>query len=134
MDKSIEIYVDGSYKDGIAKYAFIVVENNKEVFRQTGTVESEEGGWQVPGEVAAASEALSYITTHYEEGTAVTICYDYIGIEKWATGKWKANKSYNKAYSEKFRNISTLYKISFRHIKSHSGHKWNDLVDSLIDS
>ena len=57
------------------------------------------------------------------------IYYDYMGIEAWATGAWKANKSATKHYRDYMQ--SSNIKINFIKVKGHSGVLGNERADGL---
>ena len=57
--------------------------------------------------------------------------YDYMGIEKWANGEWKANKVGTKKYAEYYNSIKDKLKVIFIKVKAHSGNKYNEEVDAL---
>lgn len=127
------IYVDGSYSDQLNQYgwSFVVVENGSIVYQKFGTGSNKKylPSQQVGGEVVAVLQALGYaIKKGYKE---VCICYDYVGIEKWATGEWQSKKAIARAYvyylQDKFDNIE----VSFKKVKAHSGNQYNNLADSL---
>lgn len=46
--------------------------------------------------------------------SAIEICYDYLGIEKWATGEWKAKNSLTKKYADFMKENSDKLNISFK--------------------
>ena len=50
----------------------------------------------VSGEILGCLKAIQYAIDHHYE--AICIYYDYEGIEKWATGLWKANKEQTQNY------------------------------------
>ena len=61
----------------------------------------------------------------------MVIYYDYEGIAKWCTGEWKTNKEGTKAYAAFYNSIKDRLNVEFRHVKGHSGDKYNDLVVHL---
>ena len=72
----------------------------------------------VSGEILGCLKAIQYAIDHHYE--AICIYYDYEGIEKWATGLWKANK-------EQTQNID----IYFQKVLAHSGDYYNEVADGL---
>lgn len=62
---------------------------------------------------------------------AVKICYDYMGIEMWATGGWKANKDLTQKYAAFMRESSRRIEITFQKIAAHTGDKYNEEADKL---
>ena len=57
--------------------------------------------------------------------------YDYEGIEKWATGVWKAKNTLTQKYAEYMQRQQNHIKISFRKVKAHSGDYYNEEADKL---
>ena len=131
----IVAYTDGSYNKATGCYGAGVVMFEKEgrplpKFRKKkGTAPDGENGWQVNGEVTAAEIAIEEAVK--AGARSLEIRYDYEGVEYWATGKWKRNKTYTKEYAEFVRKAKEKLTIMFSHVKGHSGDKWNDVADSL---
>lgn len=48
----------------------------------------------------------------------LTIRYDLTGIEKWATGEWKAGRPGTKAYAEFMNSDERRIKLNFEQVKS----------------
>ena len=61
----------------------------------------------------------------------VTIYYDYMGIEMWATGDWKRNKQGTIAYYDYMQSVKNKIKIKFMKVKGHSGVDGNEEADRL---
>jgi ribonuclease HI len=61
----------------------------------------------------------------------VTIFYDYMGIQMWADGSWKRNKSGTIAYYNFIQKSRDKIKINFVKVKAHSNVALNDKVDAL---
>lgn len=135
--KEFVIYVDGSYNRKMRQggWCFLVLD------KESGAILNKQYGSildirlndmrNVGGEIIAALSGLEY--AYQNNATHVTLCYDYIGIEKWITpyGKrWATNNSctsyYQYIFDKKYRNKFT---ISFKKIKSHTGEKYNEIVD-----
>jgi len=127
----VEIYVDGSFSKDIGKFAgwaFVVVQDGVEHFNKNGLTKEEAKSWNVDGEVYATIEGIKYcIDNNIKE---VTICYDYTGIENWATSIWKCKSNISKKYVQFIQDNKDV-KLNFRKIKSHSGDKFNNLADKL---
>ena len=56
---------------------------------------------------------------------------NYIGIEKWALGEWRANKPVSQDYVEAFKKLATKIDVEFVKVKAHSGVEFSELVDQL---
>lgn len=128
-------YTDGSYNKMTGEYGSGVVMFEKDnssvpIFHmKKGRAPEGENGWQVNGEVAAAEIAIEEAIK--AGAKSLEIRYDYEGVEYWATGKWKRNKTYTKEYAEYVRKAGERLSITFSHVKGHSGDKWNDMADRL---
>ena len=57
--------------------------------------------------------------------------YDYIGIEKWYLGEWKAKSTIAIKYQEFARTAKTKINVVFHKVKSHTNNYYNELVDKL---
>ena len=68
------------------------------------------------------------IDNHIEE---IDIYYDYEGIEKWATGLWKANKEQTQNYVKTINDMKKKIDIYFQKVLAHSGDYYNEVADSL---
>ncbi|MDD2370931.1 MAG: ribonuclease H family protein [Firmicutes bacterium] len=129
----IAIYVDGSYRDEVYSYGFVVVDlvRNVGIYEQKGRGTDEEAAKlrNVSGEMKGAMEAMAYcLNNNIKEAT---ICYDYTGIEMWALGLWKRNNIYTQRYYDFFQSRKDRLTIYFKKIKGHSGDIWNERADIL---
>ena len=80
---------------------------------------------EVLGSMAAIEKAL-------ELGLKdLTIYYDYMGIEMWATGAWKCNKKGTAAYRDYVASVRNVIVIRFVKVKGHSGIDGNEEADML---
>jgi len=124
-----EIYVDGSFINGATGYGAVVLDNGKVVDELLGTVDASEVNdtRQVAGELAAVKKALNWCCEHSVD--EVSIYYDYLGIEKWATRQWKTNQPLTKDYA-RFVGECPI-KIHWHKVDSHTGNRWNDRADAL---
>lgn len=125
-------YVDGSYdkSTGMYGYGAVIISDgvNKEFH---GYGRDVDGIWNVAGELAGVQAACRYaLANGYDE---LHVCYDYEGIEKWATGAWKAKKPATKAYADYINNEVTArgLKVTFEKVKAHSGILYNERADKL---
>jgi ribonuclease HI len=123
-----EAYVDGSFMAGLTGFGAVIIKNGEAVTTLSGTVpESMTGMRQVGGELQAVIATIEWC--HANGIAAITICYDYKGIEEWATGGWRTNKAATRMYAE-FMGQTDLA-IVWRKVKAHSGNRWNDVADQL---
>lgn len=83
----------------------------------------------VAGEIEGSKQAIQWAVENKKN--QIKIFYDYIGIEKWANKEWKAKNQLTRGYVSFIENMSNTIVISFEHIKSHSGIKYNEMADQL---
>lgn len=125
-------YVDGSYDHSQLRYAYgcvLVFSDEVVTLNGSGADEDYVSMRNVAGEILGSEQAVLWAL---ENGyKAITIYYDYEGIEKWANGIWKANKLGTQRYkafiAEKRKDIT----ISFQKVAAHSGVKYNEMADRL---
>lgn len=129
----IKVYVDGCYNrnKNIIGWGIVVVDEGKKLFETNGSITdpSLTSMYQVPGEVMATVEAVSYCIDNNIKD--MCIYYDYKGIEDWVTGAWRAKNSFTKSYVEYMSLASRVINFSFVKVKSHSGDYFNDCADRL---
>jgi viroplasmin and RNaseH domain-containing protein len=133
-EDTLYAYVDGSFNDNdnIAGYGLVLVKNNEVVFKDLGAFRSMEmnESKNVFGELRGALKAVELALAN--DFKKITIVYDYIGIECWATDKWKANKALTQDYKQFMQKYMKKIHISFKKVKAHSGQdKFNDMADLL---
>lgn len=122
-----QAYVDGSFLDGNVGYGAVILQNGQEVTRFSGSVEQYTEQRQVTGELQATSLVLKWCQEH--QVGEIEIFYDYEGIEKWATGEWRANNEATQHYAA-ITHESPI-KVIWHKVKSHTGVRWNEIADEL---
>lgn len=127
--KGIEIYVDGSFINGATGYGVVILKDGRVVEELSGAVTDASVAYarQVAGELFAVEEALRWCRRNSVQ--EATIYYDYYGIEKWATGRWKANQELTQKYRDAVR--ASCVEVKWRKVASHTGNRWNDRADHL---
>ena len=86
----------------------------------------------VAGEIYGSMAAMKYAL---EKGIKkLSIYYDYMGIAKWCTGAWKANKTGTRAYQAFYQEVIKKVQVHFVKVKGHSNDKYNDRADHLAKS
>jgi ribonuclease HI len=126
----MDVYTDGSYnkENGRASGAFLIVDKD-EIIYDFSFITFDNGRKNVKGEIEAVLRAINYCKKH--NINSINLYYDYSGIKEWLTGKWRIKDTlvYNFVKQVKDSNI----KINFCKVKSHSGNRFNDVVDALCD-
>ncbi len=125
-------FVDGSYNSAIGVYGyggFLVAGGKKEILQGSGNEPEMASMHNVAGEVLGSMAA---IRRALELGLSeLTIYYDYMGIEMWATGAWKRNRRGTEAYHEYVQSVQGRIQIRFVKVKGHSGVEGNEEADRL---
>src|ERR1700754_3142482 len=124
-----QMYVDGSYLNSATGYGVVILKDGAVVAEQCGPVPSTEvnGTRQVAGELRAVEAGL--VWCQQNSISEIEIFYDYYGVEKWATGAWKANQPLTQAYGRLVRQSGV--RIKWRKVAAHTGDRWNDRADAL---
>jgi ribonuclease HI len=127
--RGYELYVDGSYINGATGYGVAILKDGEVVAELCGPIEQAlvDGTRQVAGELRAVEEALVWCKQNRVDEAA--IYYDYYGVEKWATGAWKANQPLTQGYGKRVRESGI--RIRWRKVYAHTGDRWNDRADAL---
>ena len=128
------IYCDGSYDDILKRYSYGVImidqDGNETSLSGSGNDSRYLPSRNVAGEVFGAINGLEQaFRSGYRN---VRLCHDYIGLENWATGEWKANTEISRMYQNAYHKlVSKGLKVTFEKVKSHSGNPYNDRADAL---
>lgn len=122
-----QAYVDGSFLGGAVGYGLVILRNGEKVYQNYGTVDKYIEQQQITGELASTMRVIGWCEQN--NVPEIQIYYDYNGIEKWATGAWRAQTESTQAYQKFMRK--TQIKVLWTKVKSHSGNQWNDYVDEL---
>lgn len=125
-------FVDGSYNIAAKVYGyggFLMIDGQKEYIQGSGDDEEMASMRNVAGELEGSMAAIRRAV---ELGVAeLTIYYDYMGIEMWATGAWKRNKMGTIAYHDYINSIRDQITLHFVKVKGHSGVTGNEEADKL---
>lgn len=125
-------FVDGSFNSTTSVYGyggFLVADGERYVLQGAGEESDMASMRNVAGEILGSMAAMSKAI---ELGIGeITIYYDYLGIEMWATGGWKRNKSGTIAYYDFVQSIKDRLSIHFVKVKGHSGVEGNEEADRL---
>lgn len=128
-------YVDGSYDHSQMCYAYgcaLVLPDEVVTLKGCDNHPDYVSMRNVAGEILGSEQAVLWAL---EQGyQAVTIYYDYEGIEKWANGIWKANKPGTRRYKEFIAEKRKEIEVSFQKVAAHTGVEYNELADRLAKS
>ncbi|SFC21591.1 ribonuclease HI [Alkalibacterium subtropicum] len=130
---SLIAYVDGSFNKRTKTYSYgVVLLINDTVLAELSNSAKDPKyaeSFQIAGECFGALNAIRWaIENNYKD---ITIYYDYLGIEMWATGQWKANKTVSQDYIKFFQAYQKKINVSFVKVKAHTGVLYNERADEL---
>lgn len=125
-------YTDGSYHAATHQYAcgaVLFYDGQKILFSEKYDDPDMADMRNVAGEIMGAVEVIEYCV---EKGIPdLEIRHDYEGVGKWAVGEWKTNKEGTKKYAALCQSVAGKLRLSFVHVKGHSGDRYNDEADAL---
>lgn len=126
-------FVDGSFDVSVGRYGFgcVILQPGKEPLEYYGSGNKEESVAlrNVTAEMLGAMFAVKWAMAHGYKN--ILICYDYEGIEKWASGMWKARTELTAKYASAMKEWNKNIRISFKKIAAHTGNRYNELADRL---
>ena len=128
-------YVDGSYDHSQLRYAYgcvLVLPEEEITLNGSDNQEDYVSMRNVAGEIMGSEQAVLWALEHGYK--AITIYYDYEGIEKWANGIWKANKPGTQNYKAFIAEKRKMIEIEFQKVAAHTGVKYNEMADKLAKS
>ena len=128
----VRAFIDGSFdkRKGVVGSGGVILLHTEEVeFSLSSTEPNHVAYWNVSGELLAALHVVDYALDHGY--TSCSLYYDYMGIEMWATGRWKTNNPLTTNYAKRMKESSKKLRIDFHKIKAHSGIAYNDRADAL---
>lgn len=133
QENHLTAYVDGSFDVNIGRYAYgcVLLLPGGEILRKNGGGNNPDcvALRNVAGEMLGAMYAVKW--AQKAGCTSVEICYDYMGIEMWATGGWKAKNELTQKYAAFMKESMKTCHITFRKIAAHTGDTYNEEADKL---
>jgi len=130
------IYVDGSFAQGLGGYGWLYIETEHDS-EPTRYGYGPAGSSNNKGELLAIVRALEWVSdrpvTLYSDSQ-----YSLKSITEWYS-QWKKRGFVTAAGKipanlDLIRQARKLGKnVTWRHVKGHSGHRWNDLADALAN-
>lgn len=128
----VRAFIDGSFdkRKGVVGSGGVILLGTEEVeFSLSSTEPNHVAYWNVSGELLAVLHVVDYALNHGY--TSCSLYYDYMGIEMWATGRWKTNNPLTTNYAKRMKEASKQLRIDFHKVKAHSGITYNDRADAL---
>ena len=128
----IRAFIDGSFdkRKGVVGSGGVILIDTEEVEFSLSSIEPNHVAyWNVSGELLAALHVVDYALNHGY--ISCSLYYDYMGIEMWATGRWKTNNPLTTNYAKRMKEASKQLRIDFHKVKAHSGIAYNDRADAL---
>jgi ribonuclease H-related protein len=126
---SYQAFVDGSFdsEKNTVGYGAVILKDGEEIQRIFGGVDKYTDAQQIGGELSATMRVISWCKQ--QNVKEIDIFYDYVGIENWATGKFKLEGEMQEGYAKYIKNSGI--KIYWHKVASHTGNYWNDVADEL---
>lgn len=128
----ISAYIDGSYDISTGNYSFggvLIINGEEKRFNKRYENDEYASMRNVAGEIKGAGYIIQYcINQGIKE---LDLYFDYIGIEKWYVGDWKANSPIAKVYVDFANKVRDKIKVNFHKVKSHTNDYYNDIADRL---
>lgn len=140
---AIYIYVDGSRrcdnKNNCTAYSYgcCVVKNGNIIAEFSKRFDDKYNHmFQIMGELRGALKALEYAKENQIK--EIFLIYDYVGVEKFATGAWESKEEVIKQYHKTMQDYMETININFVKVKSHVKekdiiHTFNDRADELAN-
>lgn len=124
-----QAYVDGSFIEGCIGYGSVILKGGQMVAELYGSVDDPEAyqSRQVGGEIRAVVETLKWCKNRGI--SEIEIFFDFLNIEKWATGAYKTNTPMTIAYKQFIDGCNV--RITWHKVESHTGIPLNDRADEL---
>ena len=125
-------YVDGSFDATNKIYSYgavLFTTEGKATYSQKENDGNLVDMRNVAGEIRGAMVAMKEAISRGKD--TLYLHYDYMGIEKWAKGEWKANKYGTQEYRDYYNSIKNKLNVIFIKVKAHSGDKYNEEADKL---
>lgn len=128
----VSAYIDGSFDKrlGVVGYGGVIFFAGQKIPFSAGTADKlYTEYWNVAGELLAAMTVLDF--ARRKGARTCLLCYDYMGIEMWAAGQWKANNPLTQEYAAFAAKIMTIVTVYFHKVAAHTGVAYNEMADRL---
>ena len=125
-------FVDGSFNIATGVYGyggFLMHDGVRYELSGNGSDKEMASMRNVAGEILGSRAAIEKALELGIE--KLSVYYDYMGIEMWATGGWKRNKAGTIGYYDFIQSVKDRIDIRFVKVKGHSGVEGNEEADRL---
>ena len=125
-------YTDGSFDINTGRYSFgcvLISNGNEYIFKKCYERDEYSPLRNVAGEIKGAGFIINYAINHNIK--ELHLYYDYIGIEKWYMGEWKAKSDIAIKYQAFASEAKSKIHVYFHKVKSHTNDHYNEIVDKL---
>ena len=129
---TVYAFTDGSFNQetGFFGYGgFLINGDEKYILQGKSNDEDLVSMRNVAGELLGAQSAIQEAMN--QGLPEITIFYDYLGIEMWATGEWKRNKQGTQDYYDFIQKAKETIDIHFMKVKGHANIEGNEEADRL---
>ena len=129
---TVYAFTDGSFNQetGFFGYGgFLINGDEKYILQGKSNDEDLISMRNVAGELLGAQSAIQEAMN--QGLPEITIFYDYLGIEMWATGEWKRNKQGTQDYYDFIQKAKETIDIHFMKVKGHANIEGNEEADRL---
>ena len=129
---TVYAFTDGSFNQetGFFGYGgFLINGDEKYILQGKSNDEDLASMRNVAGELLGAQSAIQEAMN--QGLPEITIFYDYLGIEMWATGEWKRNKQGTQDYYDFIQKAKETIDIHFMKVKGHANIEGNEEADRL---
>ena len=131
-DAGAYAFVDGSFNKATATYGYggyLFTGTEKIVLQGNGCDPEMAAMRNVAGEILGSRAAIEKALELGIE--KLSVYYDYMGIEMWATKKWKRNNVLTNEYATFCEGIFPHVNVCFHKVHAHTGDTYNEMADQL---
>jgi ribonuclease HI len=136
----LQLFTDGaSSKDGRGGWAFVAIAHDIEAWRDYGgTVDTTNQRMEIEATIRALTWAPVDVAVEIVSDSAYVVnCFHERWFDKWESSGWQkggrggpvANRDLWERLLHRVR-LRTA-RTTFRHVKGHAGHRWNERADEL---
>lgn len=132
MGRKVKIYTDGGARGnpGPAASAFVVYEEEKEIFKQGDYLGETTNN---VAEYTAVAKALEFLTTQ-RDITEVDVLLDSLLVKEQLVGKYKIKNENMRYFASKIKDLEKNFsRVSYTHIKREGNKVADALVNTTLD-